>query len=654
MTNEELCRQILENTGGKDNIVFATNCMTRLRIHLKNDGSVRDEGLRNIEGVMTLIHDQEKYIEVVVGPGTCKKCADILKDMGIPASAGEDQDSGHKEASGRNDTSSGKGEGRVKRLLRNFGEIFAPLIPGVIAAGLCGGLASLLAQLVPDYANIPVWDVAFNILSGINIAFMTYMTAWVGYRTADKFGGTPILGGIVGMMASLDNINKIAEVLGLYNDTNPLDAILRSGRGGVLAVVVGVWIMCRIERFVRSKLPDSLDTVFTPVLTLVCTLIPDILVIMPVTGMISTGLCDVVHAVSLSDNPWIRMAAGFLGAALFLPMVSVGMHHGLVAIYTVQLQNLGYVTLYPALAMAGAGQVGAAIALYLRARKAGNSSLKRIIGGGLPAGILGVGEPLIYSVMLPMGKPFITAGLGAGFGGAFVMLFEVASTTWGPSGLPGAFVMTAGPYGATRSMAFYMIGLLISYIASFIITWLVIKEKDVYASTQKEPDKVTSEALPDADEEKAPSQILLASPVEGQLVKMEDIKDKVFSGGAAGVCCGVDPTDGRIYAPAGGKITVLTDTHHALCMETPDGVILMLHVGIDTVKMQGDGFESHVEVGQTVAAGDLLLTADLEKIKAAGYLSTVILAVNSPGQGRKAETIAEGHVTPGDTVMYIG
>lgn len=477
MTNEALCNRILELVGGRDNVVSATNCMTRLRIHTKDDAAIQDDALKQTEGVMGLIHDQGCYVEVVVGPGKCRKCSDIFKEMGIPTSAdtgvSDDWKSNKAAIKGQ------QKEGKIKQLLRNFGEIFAPLIPGVIAAGLCAGFATLLTQLVPNYAEIPVWTVIHQILSCINVAFMTYLTAWAGYRAAEKFGGTPILGGMLGMITTLGNINTISEAVGLYNEAQPLDAILRAGRGGVLAAVIGVWIMCKIEKSVRSKMPDALDTVFTPLITLIVTLVPYIFIVMPATGLVSTGLCKVVETVAMSTSPAVRMLAGYLGAALFLPMVAMGMHHGLVALYTVQLEAFGYVTLYPALAMAGAGQVGAAIALYIKAKKAGNARLRQVIGGALPAGIMGVGEPLIYGVTLPMGKPFITAGLGAGFGGAFVMLLQVAATTWGPSGLLGMFVMTAGPNGAAKSIAFYLVGMVVSYIMGFVITWFGIKNEEV-------------------------------------------------------------------------------------------------------------------------------------------------------------------------------
>lgn len=313
-------------------------------------------------------------------------------------------------------------------------------------------------------------------LNGVNATLITFLTAWAGYRAAEIFGGTPILGGMLGMFTTLGNVDEISKLLGLYNEMQPLDAILRAGRGGVLAAITGVWIMCRIEKGIRKRVKGAFDVVFSPLLTILASLILYVMIIMPALGFVSTVLCKAVGAVSMSGSPIVRMIAGYISAALFLPMVAMGMHHGLIALYSIQLETIGYVTLYPALAMAGAGQVGAALALAVRARKKGDRKLLRVINGALPAGILGVGEPLIYGVTMPLGKPFITAGIGAGFGGAFVMLMRVASTTWGPSGLLGAFVMTEGPHGAVASVCFYLVGLLISCVAGYVLTYISMKK----------------------------------------------------------------------------------------------------------------------------------------------------------------------------------
>ncbi len=477
MTNEELVKLILDVVGSKENVEAATNCATRLRIDVKDDSKINVDSLKAIEGVLGVVHDKANYVEVVVGPGKVRKCADVCASMGIPASK--------KVTSTSNDWQTNKAavksqqkHNKLKDGLKTVGEIFIPLIPGVIAAGLCAGLNALIPQIWPNYTENSVLYIIWNILACVNSAFLSYLVAWAGYRAAEKFGATPILGGMLGMTTSLTYVDNIAKTIGLYNETQPLDSILRVGRGGVLAVIVGVYCLSKIEKWVRSKMPESVDIVFTPLVTLVLTLIPYIFIIMPVTGLISTGLCNIVGAVCLSDNVFVRIIAGFLASSLFLPMVAMGMHHGLVALYSVQLAEIGYVTLYPALAMAGAGQVGAALAIYFKAKKCQNTRLQGVIKGAIPAGILGIGEPLIYGVTLPMGKPFITAGLGAGFGGAFVMAMQVGATAWGSSGLLATIMMTAGPHGAT-SFVYYLIGLVISYVMGFIITNFAIKVDDV-------------------------------------------------------------------------------------------------------------------------------------------------------------------------------
>ncbi|MBP8713857.1 MAG: PTS transporter subunit EIIC [Lachnospiraceae bacterium] len=479
MTNEELVQKILGNLGGKANVVSATNCMTRLRINVKDDAQIQEEELKEIEGVMGVVHDRSGYLEVVVGPGKCRKCADICSDMGIPSTAAVTSTSNDWKTN-KAAVKSQQKTNPVRNALKIFGEIFVPLIPGVVAAGLCSGISTLIQQLNPGCVdNGGFLAIVVSLLGLISSSFMAYLTAWAGYRAAERFGGTPILGGMLGMITGLDGINAISAVVGWFNADSPLDSLLRSGRGGVLSAVLGVFIMCKVEKWIRKRMPDALDIILTPLLTLIICVIPYIFIIMPLCGLVSTGLVWCVQQICMSPYLIVRCLAGFISSALFLPMVAMGMHHGLVALYTVQLNTLGYVTLYPALCMAGAGQVGAAIAIYLKAKRVNNTRMKAVIGGALPAGILGVGEPLIYGVTLPMGKPFITAGLGAGFGGAFVMAMQVAATTWGPSGLLGCFVMTAGPNSAVMSILYYAIGIVISYIMGFIITKAVVKDADV-------------------------------------------------------------------------------------------------------------------------------------------------------------------------------
>lgn len=475
MKDIEIVDRLIRQLGGAANIAYVTNCMTRLRIIVREEAYVREEELRSTEKVLGLVHDRPNSYEIVVGPGNSRKFADLCHGRGVGMSVPFPGDwKRNKEALGANGTGN-----PVKNGLKVLGDIFVPLIPGVIVAGLCAGFASLMAQLIPDYKDSTGWYLLWQLLMLINISFMTYITAWAGYRAAERFAATPILGGMLGMMTSLQNISEISRLLGLYNEDSPLSSILQAGKGGILAVICGVFIMSHVERFIRRRMPANLDVVFTPLLTMFLCVIPHVLIVMPAVGLISAGISWTIGEACVSNNVVVRAVVGYVASAVFLPLVACGMHHGMIALYTVQLQELGCVLLYPALAMAGAGQVGAALALYVKAKRLGHRKLCAVIGGALPAGVLGVGEPLIYGVTLPMGRPFLTAGLGAGFGGAFVTVCEVASTTWGPSGLLGVFVMTAGRGGALQSAARYVTGLAISCGMAFLITMVRIKDETV-------------------------------------------------------------------------------------------------------------------------------------------------------------------------------
>ena len=478
MTNQELSLKILELVGGKENVTAATNCMTRLRVNLKDYTKADIEGLKATEGVLQVI--EMDNLHVVLGPGKAKKVTDQFK---LDAGVGEAMSTEASWQDNKAAMKAGQKQGKVKTALKAVGDIFVPLIPGVIAAGICSDLATLITQANPGYAEVKWLFILHQFLTMINTAFMGSITAWAGYRAAEKFGATPILGGMLGAITAMANINTISQQVGGFfwvaEGADALNAVLRAGRGGVLAVIFGVLLMAKVEKWVRSKMPDALDIVVSPLVIMFVCVIPYVFVIMPITGLISNGLVGIVGAVCMSESVFVRMIAGFLGSFLFLPLVAMGMHHGLVALYSVQLAELGFVTLYPALAMAGAGQVGAAIAIWLKAKKTGNKRMMSVIGGALPAGVLGVGEPLIYGVTLPMGKPFITAGLGAGFGGMFCMIFKVAATTWGPSGILALPIMTAGGTNPAMQVAFYGIGLVISYIMGFIFTNISLKAEEV-------------------------------------------------------------------------------------------------------------------------------------------------------------------------------
>lgn len=471
MSNLELAKIIVDLVGGKENVIKAANCMTRLRLTLKDASVVKIDNLKNTDGVLGVVANGN-YLQVVLGPGKAKKVTDICTgELGLPSDGVVTEDwKGNKQAIRENQK-----ENKFKKVVNTIANIFIPLIPAIIAAGIFNGLGSLVSTL-QGQGTLPAegfWKGTQLIFSLIGGGFLSYFAIYTGINSAKQFGATEALGGMLGAISISANIVSLSTMLGLYDEAVPLNSILTTGKGGIIGVIFGVYILAKIEKAIRKRVPDVLDLILTPLLTLLITAIIFVFIIMPVAGFLSDGLVSVLSIIINSSNPVVSVISGYLLSALFLPMVLFGLHHGLIPIYAVQLEAMGGVSLFPVLAMAGAGQVGAAIAIYFIARKVKNVRLQKVITGALPAGFLGVGEPLIYGVTLPMFKPFITAGLGAGFGGAYVMLTHVLATAWGPSGL------VAIPIMQPQSMLNYFIGLVIAYVGGFIITYFATKESDV-------------------------------------------------------------------------------------------------------------------------------------------------------------------------------
>lgn len=465
MTNKDLAVKIVELVGSESNIESAAHCMTRLRLKIKNANQINMEALKDTEGVLGVV--ESDTLQVVLGPGKAKKVYDEVTEN-FSISAGGDVENWEENKA---NMKSNQKETPLKRGLKTISNIFIPMIPAIIAAGLFNGLAQLMGQIPGIDLTQGTGLIVQKLFQLLGNAFLGYFAIYTGINAAKEFGGTPALGGMIGAITIGAQINDISAQLGLYNADVSLESVLTTGKGGIIGVIIGVFIMSMIERKIRKMVPDVLDLIVTPLLTLLITGVIVVFAVMPLAGFASDALVSVLSVIINSENQIVRIISGFVLAAVFLPMVLLGLHHGLIPIYAVQLDKLGGVSLFPVLAMAGAGQVGASIALYIKARRMKNTRMQKTILGALPAGFLGVGEPLIYGVTLPLGKPFITAGLGAGFGGAFVMLTGVTAGAWGPSGL------VALPLMQTPTMILnFFIGLVVSYIAGFIITYIFIKE----------------------------------------------------------------------------------------------------------------------------------------------------------------------------------
>ena len=444
---ERMAKDIFANIGGKENIQRLSHCMTRLRLVLKDDSKANIDTLKKVDGVMGVIEDDT--LQIVVGPGTVNKvAAEMSKVTGLSIgeeAALDENDLTFSEKAARNQANlKEKNKTPIKMLLRRIGSIFIPLIPGLVASGLINGGANFAKNAGVD-PTVTWMQILLLLGSGI---FM-YLAILVGWNTAKEFGGTPVLGAIAGAFL----FNPALADITIYGEA------LVVGRGGLFGVIFAAWLMTWVEKRVRSVMHDSIDIIVTPLITVLTVGFFSLYAVVPVAGVLSDGITSGINVILDVGG----VVAGAVLAGFFLPLVMVGLHHGLTPIHLELINSVGYTALLPILAMAGAGQVGAAIAIFVKTK---NKRLRNIIKGALPVGFLGIGEPLLYGVTLPLGRPFLTACMGAAVGGAFQAVMKVAASGIGVSGI------SLIPLIADNKFLFYFLGLLIAYIFGFLFTYL--------------------------------------------------------------------------------------------------------------------------------------------------------------------------------------
>ncbi|MBU5265843.1 PTS transporter subunit EIIC [Virgibacillus proomii] len=443
---ERMAQEILSQIGG-DNVQRIAYCMTRLRLSLKDETKVDHDALKQVDGVMGVVIDET--LQIVIGPGMVNRVAEQLSQitgLGIGEERGPDVDNltFEEKAALQKQQIKQKNRTPFKNFLRRLGNIFIPLIPGLVASGIINGGANFAKNAGAD-PETTLMQILLLLGSGI----FTYLAVLVGWNTAKEFGGTPVLGAIAGMFL----FNPLLADITIYGEA------LVPGRGGLFGVIFAAWLMSFLEKRVRKIIPAAVDIIFTPLITVLIVGFASLYAIMPVAGLLSDGITDGLTTL-------INMGGFIAGAVLagfFLPLVMVGLHHGLTPIHLELINTYNNTALLPILAMAGAGQVGAAIAIYMKTK---NNRLRNIIKGGLPVGFLGIGEPLLYGVTLPLGRPFVTACLGAAIGGGFQAVIQTAATGIGVSGLSLIPLIDDGKFIQ------YFLGLVIAYAGGFIFTYL--------------------------------------------------------------------------------------------------------------------------------------------------------------------------------------
>lgn len=436
---KQIVEKILEKTGGKENVTSLAHCMTRLRLGLADSAKVDKNGVEKIEGVMGVV-GQGDQIQVVLGPGRVVKVAEELsKITGIKVGELDEAQVRKSELKAKNATP-------INNLLKKISNIFIPLIPAFIACGLVLGLNNIIVKLNPNFSSTTFG----GILGLIGSAVFFGLNLFVGVNAAREFGGSPALGGV---MAAIITNPAMANV-------QIAGKALVPGRGGIIAVLLVVAISSWLERKLRKIVPEVLDLFVTPLLTILISGFAAVYFLQPLGGIISDSIGAAVRAVIMTGGA----LTGFVLTGTFLPLVMTGLHQGLTPIHADLLKTTGENLLLPVLAIAGAGQVGSALAVLVKTK---SKRLKRTIISGLPIGVLGVGEPLIYGVTLPLGKPFIAACIGGAVGGAYVSMMKVASISMGLSGIPLTALIKPG------LVVNYLLGILIAYLAGFAVSYFL-------------------------------------------------------------------------------------------------------------------------------------------------------------------------------------
>lgn len=472
MSVEEKAKKLIELVGGKENVVSLINCMTRCRFTLKDRSLVNEEELKQQDFVLG-IHEEGEQYQVIVGPGNAAKMVQKINDLHLLDKA--DEDSSFEEEWQANKQKVKK-QTPTAAFLKKIGEIFLPMIPGFIAAGLFLGFANILGNIALSNSvasGVPVeslYGPLYYFFNAMGLALYGYLVIFTGINTARVFGGTEILGGIVGGFILSPTLTPLALSLvpvaqqsqGVIDFANTLP-----GKGGIFGVMFAVMFMSFIEQKIRRIMPGMIELILTPLLTLFISGIATV-GFMVFAGFLTDWIGIILNFL-VNTNGFISVVSGAVIAGFFLPLVTLGLHQGLTPIYLNEIAMQGATYIFPIAAMAGAGQVGASASIFLQARKLGDSRMEKIISGAMVPGILGVGEPLIYGVTLPLGKPFMTAGIGAACGGAWIAFAHVGAVATGPSGL------TALPLILPEDIVQYLIGILIAYVGGFIFTHILYK-----------------------------------------------------------------------------------------------------------------------------------------------------------------------------------
>lgn len=601
--------EIYETLGGRSNLVSAAHCATRLRLVTVDNSKVDMKKLENIDGVRGVFSNNGQ-LQLIIGTGTVNKVyEEFLKVSGMSAATKEEV----KAAAAAQ-------QPLFKRMIKALGDVFVPILPAIVASGLMMGLVEALGKAIPSFAGSD-WYGILDLMA--NTAF-TFLPILIAVSAARVFGGNVFLGAVIGMIMIHPNLINAWSVGSMDAADIPVwrlfgfFPIRQVGyQGHVIPVIIAVWLMCKIEKFLHKHVPEMIDLFVTPLCTVLATAFVTLGIIGPVFSTAETYVLDFAG--------WIITVGHGVGAmimgALYPLTVVCGIHHMYNVIEAGMLSAVDGMNIWmPIASAANFAQGAACLAVGLKAKSMKTKSVA--IPSSLSAA-LGITEPAIFGVNLRFVKP-LACGMAGGAAGALLgSIFHIGATSYGVTGLPG-FLITLD-YTVQ-----YAIVLAVSFAVSFVLAWFVWKEETDETQEVME-EKTEAEQTGTAETEKAQAvEKALFAPVKGNVIGREEIPDETFAAGILGDGVGIEPETGEVVAPFDGEISTVADTRHAVGITGPNGMEVLIHVGIDTVNMKGEGFEVFVSEGEKVKTGQKLLTFGIEKIKEAGYsTTTAVLLTNS-------------------------
>lgn len=636
-------KEILEKVGGSKNIVSAAHCATRLRLVIADNNKADKGALENIEGVKG-VFEASGQLQIILGTGTVNKVFDqFIAIAGITASTKAEA----KEAAA-------KQQNVFMRAIKLLGDIFVPIIPAIVASGFLMGIMNSLDFMINNgFINMDTSSSIYVFASLFSNTAYTFLQILIAFSAAKAFGANPYLGAVIGMIMinpSLQNAYTVATdgvlqtqsvFFGLY------DIDMVGYQGHVIPVVIAVWLLSVIEKKLHKVVPEVLDLFVTPLVSVFVTGYLTLAIIGPIFVWAENAILNAIQ--------WMLTLPFGIGSlimgALYAPTVVTGIHQMYTAIDIGQIAQYGVTYWLPLASAANIAQGAAALAVALKSKD------KKVKSLALPSSLsafMGITEPAIFGVNLRFFKPFIAGCIGGGCGALYASIVHLGAKGTGVTGIFGILLCLDEPVQ-------YFIEMVIAVGVAFVISFLLYKDQRPVPAAEtgsqtgeigEERKEIAGETSDKEGREEVKEEILV-SPVKGKVVPLTEVRDETFASEMLGTTVAVEPSEGKITAPCDGQVSNIFETGHAVCLTTKAGGELLIHVGIDTVKLEGKGFTKKVSDGDMVHKGDVLIEADLEIIKAAGYPATTMVILTNPEDFSTVEKAEPGETDGESPVMKL-